>query len=628
MATPAKLAVILHADVVGSTGLVRQDERVAHDRMQAAFKSLSGTIKKYHGKTHELRGDALVAVFERASDAVSAALAFQHENERKNHGIEDCIRPHIRIGIALGEVIIGDGTITGAGVVLAQRLEQLAEPDGLCVSAALREAIPARLPFEYGPLGEQRVKGFDEPVRVFSIASRDAVPAPELIRQRWGSRVRQRVAVAAVLVTLCAGLGAWFAISALKPPGGEEPPGIGTQMSIAVLPLVNLHGDEQQNYFADAITADLTSDLSRIAGSFVISQSTASAYRGQDVDPKAVARELNVRYLLEGTVRREGSEVRVDVQLVDGVTGQQLWSERYQKAASDMYAFQDEVTGRVARTLNLELKQAMSRQAARGEPSSLDANDLAQRAWAELWTKPQSATTNEAALSYVSRALEIDPNHAEALGVAAYAYARAATYGWGISREEALAKGIEAGDKSVSIDPKNADAIYSLGFLYYIAGETLKSKELMRLCIEVNRNHAPAYFFYGLILIRLGQPRDAIEWVQRAFALSPRDPLRAVWHGVVARAYLLIGEDELAIETAQKGVASNSRHSINYAVLASAYAHQGNMEKAKAALAEFEQAQTGITVGQFQRQLTANDPVAVKTYARLLDGLRRAGLRD
>jgi len=176
-----KLAVILHADIVGSTTLVQKDETLAHERIQKVFKSFSKSIHSYGGVTREIRGDALLAEFERASDAASAALAFQTENRVSNEKYTDDIRPEVRIGIALGEVIIADNTITGAGVVLAQRLEQLSERGGLCISSAIREALPARLPFQYGPLGEQKIKGFDEPVRVFFVALGDdaSIPAPE-----------------------------------------------------------------------------------------------------------------------------------------------------------------------------------------------------------------------------------------------------------------------------------------------------------------------------------------------------------------------------------------------------------------------------------------------------------------
>lgn len=297
-----------------------------------------------------------------------------------------------------------------------------------------------------------------------------------------------------------------------------------------------------------------------------------------------------------------------------------------------MYTFQNEVTGRVARALNLELKEALSRQAARSTSGDLDAHgrahDLALRAWAELWTKPQKPQTNRAALDFANSALDLDPKNAEALGVVAYAYARAATYGWETPRDEAVRKGIAAGEKSVTLDPKNADAVYALGFLYYSAGDTQKSQEMMRQCIAINRNHAPAYFFSGINLIRLGKPREAISWVERAFVLSPRDPLRSMWHGAIGRAQVSIGEDAQAVKTAQKGIAANSSHPHNYAVLASASAHLDQMENAKTALEKFSQILPGITVSRYRKTVVSSDPFAIKTYQRLLDGLSKAGLRE
>ena len=217
----SKLAVILHADIVGSTLLVQKDERLAHERIQAVFQRFSDKITAYGGKVHEVRGDALVAEFERASDAVSATLAFQSENRTSNEEYTDEIRPVVRVGIALGEVIIADNTITGAGVVLAQRLEQLSEEGGLCISSAIREALPARLPFQYGHLGEQKIKGFDEPVRVFFVAlgAEGSIPVPEpvvsgrLTRSPLGDLLQSRFAMlltSGLVVIIALAGGAFF----------------------------------------------------------------------------------------------------------------------------------------------------------------------------------------------------------------------------------------------------------------------------------------------------------------------------------------------------------------------------------------------------------------------------------
>jgi TolB-like protein/Flp pilus assembly protein TadD len=548
-------------------------------------------------------------------------------------------RIEFRIGINVGDVIIEGGDVFGDGVNIAARLEQLAEPGGICISRAAYEQVRDKLAFKFQDCGQQTVKNITRPIRVYRFAAEGIAVAPLVPATTAmlapvatpAPRPRRRLAALAAAALLAAvATGTWLVLPVFTSMGADRPPSLGTpRLSIAVLPFANLSGDREQDYLADALTEDLTADLSRISGSFVISSSTAATYKVQQADVKRVARELNVRYVLQGSLRKAGGGMQVNVLLIEGGTGQQVWSERYEKAAGDMYTFQNEVTGRIARALNLELKDAVSRQAARGRTRNLEAEDYAVRAWAELWTKPQSKATNDEALAYVAKALALDANNSEALAVAAYAHARAAAYvGWSASRAESIRLGVAAGEKAVSIDPKNADAFYALGFLYTSSGDTPKSQELMRQCLALNRNHAPAYFYYGQNLIRLGRARDAIPWIERAFALSPRDPLGSVWHGAIARARIVSGEDELAIEAARKGIAANRDHAHNYAVLAGALAHLGRNDEAKAALAEFLRVQPGITGKRYRTTLTSDVQPAIKAYERLLAGLQKAGLPD
>jgi adenylate cyclase len=393
-----------------------------------------------------------------------------------------------------------------------------------------------------------------------------------------------------------------------------------------VLPIVNLSGDVDQDYFAEALGDDLTSDLSRISGSFVVARGTAATYRGLAVDPMVASQELNVRYVLEGNLRKSGPAYRVSMELTDGHTGQRIWAERYDKPADDMYRFQDEVTGRIARTLNLELKEAVSRQEERGAIGNIEAVDLAIRAWAELWTKPQTQSTNDAALEFANRGLEIDSSNAEANASLAYVYARAAMYGWRIPRETAIRKGINSGEKSLEADPKCADAVYALALLNFAAGENFTAQELLERCLDINRNHAPAYFLSGSLHLRLGQPRDTILVIERAFALSPRDLLRAVWHAMKARAHFFLGDHLLAIREAQKGVAANRDHAHNYSVLAAALAALNRMEEAEKARKDFERALPGITVDRYMSDVASDDPLARASYEPLKESLLKVGL--
>ena len=322
---PSKFAFILHADVAGSTELVRRNEHVAHKRIQETFRRFSDIISTYHGHVRELRGDALLAEFERASGAASAALAFQAEHKDYLSSLDDPIRPRVRVGIAMGEVIIADDTITGAGVVLAQRLEQLSEPGGVVIQGAVYETIPRRLPFSYDNLGNQELKGFEELIRAYSVsldAGNSIPPAEESI-----SPIEK--------LTLA----------------------LPNKPSIAVLPFDNMSSDPEQGYFSDGITEDIITTLSKVPDLFVIARNSAFTYKGTAIDVKQVAQDLGVRYVVEGSVRKAGQRVRVTAQLIDALTGHHLWADRYDRDLSDIFALQDEITREIVTAVDVELTE-------------------------------------------------------------------------------------------------------------------------------------------------------------------------------------------------------------------------------------------------------------------------------
>lgn len=406
----------------------------------------------------------------------------------------------------------------------------------------------------------------------------------------------------------------------------DQPAAGNRRFSIVVLPFAYRGLATDSAYLADALTEDLTADLARISDSFVISRRTAATFADQNRDPRDIARELNVGYVLDGAVSIFGQTLRVDVDLIDGRTGQGLWSDRFTKPAEAIRDFQGDITGRIARSLNLEIKEAEIWHVTAGKSSDPVASDFALRAWVEVWARPQDKASNDRALRYAAQALDLDPRNSEAHGVAAYAYARAATYGWGMTRETAIAAGRAAAEQALAQDPKNADALYGYGFLNYLDGKTSVSLEQMREVIALNRHHAPSYFFIGVNLVRQGYPQQAIVSIEQAFALSPRDPLRSVWYGMIGRAQVLLGQDADAIDTALKGIAANAAHAHNYSVLASGYAHLGQHHQARAALGEFLDRQPDITLDAYWRDIASDDPVSLEAYKRFVDGLRLAGL--
>jgi len=397
-----KLAVLLHADVVGSTALVQANESLAHQRIQACFKNFAGIIESYGGAARELRGDALIAEFERASDAVSAALRFQSEQAGFVATLSDQIGPTLRIGIAMGEVIIADRTITGAGIVMAQRLEQLSPPGGVVIQGAARETIPRRLPFDYHSLGEQNLKGFEEAVRAFQVTLRaDAViPQPDPAPQRPAE---------------------------LALP--DKP-------SIAVLPFANMSGDPEQEYFSDGISEDIITALSRMPWFFVISRNSSFVYKRKQVDIRNVARELGVQYVLEGSVRKSGARVRVSAQLIDATTEKHVWACRYDRELADVFAVQDEVVDSIVGEVAPEFLSAEARRAQRANPTQLSAWDCGMRGRWHLWKLSREHLAQARVL--FERAIELVPGGEFGASDLAFTHSLEAYYSWTNSREQSM----------------------------------------------------------------------------------------------------------------------------------------------------------------------------------------------
>ena len=309
-----RLAVIIHADVVDSTKLVQRDESIAHERITDAFQRFAETISKYGGNTREIRGDAIVAEFARASDAVISAIAFQNNNAEFIASLEDDIHPQLRVGISLGEVVISDSTVTGAGVVLAQRLEQFAKPGGVVAQGAIYETLPKRLPLNVSCLGELKLKGFEELMRAYDVvlSPGSVVPSPE------PSQDSRQI---------------------------EE--NYDSKPSIVVLPFLSLSSDSEQRYLADGIVEDVTTELSRFSWIMVIARNSAFTYRGSDKDIRQIGRELKADYALEGSVRSSGDRLRLSIQLAETRNGRQVWAEKFDRSIVDLFELQDELTGSV-----------------------------------------------------------------------------------------------------------------------------------------------------------------------------------------------------------------------------------------------------------------------------------------
>jgi TolB-like protein/class 3 adenylate cyclase len=520
-----KLVVILHADVAGSTALVQQDEQLAHERIQDAFRRFSETIENYHGHVQELRGDALLAEFERASDAVIAALAFQAEQTNFIAQLDDDLKPAVRVGIAMGEVIIADNTITGAGVVLAQRVEQLAKPGGVCITGAIHEALPQRMPFVQESLGDQVLKGFEEPVRVYSVGLNDGaeLPAPTKVSETKKSLIARRVKIAiAIVLSIGGGLVAWF-----QPWAPEyEPASVEKMMiplpdkpSIAVLPFTNMSSDAEQEYFSDGITEDIITDLAKISGLFVVARNSTFTYKGQAVKIRQVAEELGVRYVLEGSVRREREKIRITAQLIDALTGNHIWAERYDRELEDVFSLQSEVARQVVKVLAVTLKANENERLFQKYTTSIDAYDVFLQARRTVDVPSRDNILRGKKL--FSQVIELDPKFAGGYAGLAFNLAVQVRFKYSNSPSSDLARAFDLARKAVELDGNYAWGYIALGGVYIANGDAKAAVNTVRQAITLEPSGYEANLFMGFYLQFAGEAALAVEHLLLARRLSP-----------------------------------------------------------------------------------------------------------
>ena len=551
-----RLAAILVADIAGYSRLMAEDEAATVTALKGHQAVVLPMVEAHGGRIQDTAGDGILAEFRSVQQAVECAIAIQRTMAERNAAVPPARQMRFRIGVNLGDVMYDGTRVYGDGLNVAARVQEFAEPGGICVTALVREEVGARTSLAFEDLGAQRLKNIPRPVRVFHVrlddqgepgtprrtSHRAARRAPGVVLSSSGVLV---VALAGVL-----GLGVRLAVERGQPV--DRP-----RLSIAVLPFNNLSGDPGQDYFSDGLTEDLTTDLSRIEGAFVIARNTMQSYRGKTVDIKQLGRELGVRYVLEGSVRRAEPQVRVNAQLIDAETGAHIWAERFDRGAEDLFSFQTEVTGQIARTLHLQLKEAESQRTTRGRPENLEAVDYARKAWAELWNKPPTRETNDQAFAYLEKALALDPQVPEIWTNLSYAHTRAAVSRWSTSRSGSLQLARAAGERAVALDPRSADAHYVLGFAIRAQGDIDGALAENETAVTLNPNHAPGHAGIGICWIMRGRPREALPYFDHAFRLSPRDPLRAGWHTWVGVAHMMLGDDRKALEQSKRSAAAN-----------------------------------------------------------------------
>ena len=587
-----KLAVILHADVVASTSLVQKNETLAHKRMQATFHNFSETIKSYGGIAREIRGDALVAEFDRASDAVSAALAFQNLNGEFNSTLDDDIQPQVRIGISLGEVIIADNTITGAGVVLAQRLEQLADAGGVVVQGSVSETVPDRLPFDFQGLGEQDLKGFNQPVRAFvtSLKANEEIPEPEegLSREIVGTS-----------------------------QFSEKP-------SVAVLPFTNMSGDTEQEYFSDGITEEITIALSKVQSFFVVSRNSAFAFKGRYIDIKSVSRQLGVRYLLQGSVRKARDRLRITAELIDGSSDHHVWANRYEGNLDDIFELQDQVVENVVGAIEPKLRSSEIERSRRKSTSNLNAYDLFLQALPHAHSMTREG--NEEALRLTAKAIVLDDYYASAMALAAWCYSLRISHGWVQLREEEKSEALRLARRAIEIDRAVPETLWLAGYVLGFYGTTREEGiDHIDHALRINPNSAQALVFSGWLRVYSGDAETAKAHFEKANRLSPLDLSAYRTFAGLAFACFFLGEFDEAISWSSKALHQNPTFTPTHRILAASLGHVGRIEEARTIVEQLQALVPGLTISRYKKETRVYHPVY---FEILIDGLRKAGLPE
>jgi len=617
-----KLAVILHADVVGSTALVQQNETLAHERIQTVFNRFSDTIETYEGVAHELRGDALVAEFERASDAVAAALSYQAANAEFNASLEDDIQPQMRIGISLGEVVIADNTITGAGVVLAQRLEQLAEAGGLCIQGAAYETIPQRLPFNFASLGDQQVKGFDEPVRAYAVTLKtdEEIPAPEPTtlametRQRRARTTRFSVAAMTLLVAVVI-LFAWW--QPWEKTGKSKP---GELPSIAVLPFQILSEDPKQDYFSDGVTNDIITDLSRFSNILVIAANSVFVYKGKAVNVKDVGRELGVRYVLEGSIQKVAKNVRINAQLIDATTDLHLWAERYDFTLDDVFKVQDEITSAVVSSLKVILtEEEKSRESIR-YTNVIEAYDLFLRGRTYL---RGTKRTHLKARELFEKAIKLDPGFSAAYAEKSFTYF--SSFIMPMSRDPKVIKGaLLAAERAVELDDNLPLAHARLAWAYFATRQHAKAVASARRAVALGPNDAEANVQLGNVLNWSGKPEEGKNYIEKAIRLNPHHPYYYLFY--LGQSHYLQQNNDQAIELMRRVVTRAPYFLPVRRHLAVLYSEKGMLKEAKAETKEVLRIFPGASIADERARCFYRWTPDVLT--RFFTGLRKSGMPE
>ena len=586
MAETRKIAAILVADIVGYSRLAGADEERTLARLRALRSDLfDPTIAVHHGRIVKRTGDGALVEFRSVVDAVRCAIEVQNGMVERNAGLPEDRRIEFRIGVHLGDVVEeADDDLMGDGVNVAARLEGVAAPGGICLSEDAWRQVKGRIDRPAEDLGPIPLKNIAEPIRVFALAV-DGQSTPR----------------------------------APAPPAEAAP-----RLSIVVLPFLNLGGGPEQDHFVDGITESLTSDLSRISGAFVIARNTAFTYKGKAVDVREIGRDLNVRYVLEGSVQRSGARMRVSVQLIDAGTGSHLWSERFDKPVADLFDMQDEIVSRLANRLGQELAVAEARRAEGVvNPNSMDHYFLG----LALYHRNGAEFLHQAR-AHFDRALELDPDNVDALVRRAWVEVTFVVAWLPEDRAERLNLAEADLRKALRLRPGSAAAHAALGVLHMNSGRAELGIVECERALALDRNLATAHAWIGMGKYYSGRGEETEGHILQALRISPRDAYASAWMAFAGFAKFGEGKDEEAAAWASRSIDMSPDFMTSHFLLAAALTGLGRMAEAREAVRAGLDLNPSFTIARYRASPSSDNPRYLAGLARILDALRKAGVPD
>ncbi len=583
-----RLAAILAADVTGYSRLMAANERDTVAALDAARAIFRHQIEANHGRVIDMAGDSVLAVFETAAGAVVAAITIQQELTIAADAVPEERRMRHRIGLHLGDVFEkADGSIYGDGVNIAARLEGLAEPGGIAISDAVRGAVKNRIAAVFEDQGEQTVKNIADPVRVFRVKPEGSVTT------------KSEPAAAAIDLSV-----------------PDKP-------SLAVLPFTNMSGDPEQDYFADGMVEDIITALSRFREMFVIARNSSFVYKGRSVDIQQVARELSVRYVLEGSVRKAGNRLRITGQLIDAETRAHLWADRFDGAIEDVFDLQDRITESVIGALQPKLRQAEIERARRKPPASLDAYDYLLRALPLVIAN--TAADAETAIKLLGEALRLYPDYAYAHALMSMSYGQIMRSSGGPEREQLRTKSVTHARRALEVAGDDSTALAYAGFVLLVGDQDVAgARAALDRAVALNPNSASAYGYRALVLAMAGEHEEAIENATRALRLSPLDPTNYQPQMAVVIARIGLRQFDQAVTWAHKAIESAPpRYPMSYAWLIVAECARGNVAEAERQVKRLSGILPGYEPATLARLF---DVFPEPLRSNSLSVLRRAGL--